>query len=194
MEAYSKIKEKNSDFEVVFISHDRDQRSFDEYFSEMPWLAVPWEDERTAPLKTTFKARGFPILVVIGPNGKTVSWDATDLLVVHGADAFPFTEERLEELQKKVDEMAKAMGWPKKLKHELHGEHELVLQYRGTDTYACDRCVQMGSSWVYTCDCEECDFDLHPKCALRKKGEEEETKSSTAGCYVCKGSDVCIKA
>ncbi|TVU46614.1 hypothetical protein EJB05_06159, partial [Eragrostis curvula] len=41
------------------------------------------------------------------------------------ADAFPFTVERLEELKKKMDDVAK--GWPEKLRHELHDEHELVL-------------------------------------------------------------------
>jgi nucleoredoxin len=39
---YNKIKEKHSDFEIVFISSERDQSSFDEFFSEMPWLALPF--------------------------------------------------------------------------------------------------------------------------------------------------------
>lgn len=180
---YNKIKEKNSDFEIVFISSDEDQSSFDDFFSEMPWLAVPWEDERKASLKKTFKIRGIPSLVAIGPTGQTVSRDAKSQLMIHGADAFPFTEERLEELQKKLDEMAK--GWPQKLKHELHDEHELVLLRRGT--YRCDGCDEMGSSWSYRCD--ECDFDLHPKCAL---GEEKMSEEAPAG-YVCEGG-VCRKA
>ncbi|XP_066378874.1 probable nucleoredoxin 1-1 [Miscanthus floridulus] len=188
---YNNIKAKNSDFEIVFISSDRDQSSFDDFFSQMPWLAVPLEDERKASLKKTFKIRGIPSLVAIGPTGQTVSRDAKAQLMIHGADAFPFTEERLEELQKKLDEMAK--GWPQKLKHALHDEHELVLLRRGT--YGCDGCEEMGSTWSYRCD--ECDFDLHPKCALgeEKKGEEEEGKSTDeapAG-HVCEGG-VCRKA
>ncbi|KAL6878463.1 hypothetical protein ACP4OV_012633 [Aristida adscensionis] len=189
---YNKIKEKNSDFEIVFISSDRDQSSFDEFFSDMPWLALPLEDERKAFLKKTFKIRGIPSLVAIGPSGQTVTKDAKALLMVHGAEAFPFTEERIQELQKQLDEMAK--GWPEKLKHELHDEHELVLMRRGT--YGCDGCEEMGSTWSYRCD--ECDFDLHPKCALEEKEEEEEEKESNgteeapAG-YMCEG-DVCRKA
>ncbi|CAL4939875.1 unnamed protein product [Urochloa decumbens] len=192
---YNKIKEKNGDFEIIFISSDRDQSSFDEFFSEMPWMALPLEDERKAFLKKTFRIRGIPSLVAIGPTGQTVSKDAKAQLMLHGADAFPFTEERLEELQKELDEMAK--GWPEKLKHELHEEHELVLLRRGPrGTYGCDGCEEMGSSWSYRCD--ECDFDLHPKCALakeEKKGEQEDGKAAEeapAG-YVCEG-DVCRKA
>ncbi|XP_044967845.1 probable nucleoredoxin 1-2 [Hordeum vulgare subsp. vulgare] len=191
VDVYNKIKEKNSDFEIVFISSDKDQSSFDDFFSGMPWLAIPLEDERKADLKKRFKIRGIPSLVAIGPDGKTVNTDAKTSLAVHGADAFPFTDERIEELEKKIDEMAK--GWPEKLKHELH-EHELVL-VRRRRPYGCDGCEEMGNSWSY--NCAECDFDLHTKCALgeEKKGEEvkgQEDAAAPAG-YVCEG-DVCRKA
>ena len=29
---------------VVFVSSDRDEPAFDEYFAEMPWLALPYAD------------------------------------------------------------------------------------------------------------------------------------------------------
>lgn len=46
VEFYNGIKssEKGNSFEMVFISSDRDQESFSEYFKEMPWLALPFED------------------------------------------------------------------------------------------------------------------------------------------------------
>lgn len=192
VDVYNKIKEKNSDFEIVFISSDRDQSSFDDFFSGMPWLALPLEDERKAYLKKMFKIRGIPSLVAIGPSGKTVNTDAKAPLAVHGADAFPFTEEKIQELEKNIDEMAK--GWPEKLKHELHEEHELVLT-RHRRPFGCDGCDEMGNSWSYYC--AECDFDLHTSCALgeKKKGEEEkghDAEAAPAG-YVCEG-DVCRKA
>ncbi|KAM0853089.1 hypothetical protein ACQ4PT_051328 [Festuca glaucescens] len=192
VDVYNKIKEKNSDFEIVFVSSDRDKDSFDDFFSGMPWLALPLGDERKAYLSKMFKIRGIPSLVAIGPDGKTVNTDAKAPIAVHGADAFPFTEERLKELEKKIEEMAKA--WPEKLKHELH-EHELVLTRRPRP-YVCDGCDEMGTSWSYAC--AECDFDLHTSCALgeEKKGEEERgqdaAETAPAG-YVCEG-DVCRKA
>ena len=30
--------------EIVFVSSDRDEKSFNEYFAEMPWLALPFEN------------------------------------------------------------------------------------------------------------------------------------------------------
>ena len=37
---YKAIKAKHPRFEIVFASSDRDDASFQEYYSEMPWLAL----------------------------------------------------------------------------------------------------------------------------------------------------------
>merc|ERR1712039_1127083 len=34
------LKEK---MEIIFVSSDRDEASFNEYFKDMPWLALPYE-------------------------------------------------------------------------------------------------------------------------------------------------------
>ena len=102
--------------------------------------------------------------------------------MAHGADAYPFTEERLKEIEAQIEEMAK--GWPEKLKDERHEEHELVLTRRSN--YVCNVCDEMGQVWSFYC--EECDFDLHPKCAL-----EKETKADAKEGWVCDG-EVCTRA
>lgn len=199
IEVYHKIKSKDSAFELIFISSDRDQTSFDEYFSEMPWLALPFGDTRKASLSGLFKVRGIPKLVAIGPSGKTVTTEARDLVMLHGAEAYPFTEQRIKEIEAEHEEMAK--GWPEKVKHTLHDEHELVLTR--SRIYICDKCDEEGHIWAY--NCEECNFDLHPKCAL----EENKVDKDGAGAnvedddvknegnpkegWVCDG-DVCFKA
>ncbi|XP_031513098.1 nucleoredoxin isoform X3 [Papio anubis] len=45
VESYRKIKEAGQSFEIIFVSADRSEESFKQYFSEMPWLAVPYTDE-----------------------------------------------------------------------------------------------------------------------------------------------------
>ena len=44
-EWYKKFKKttNGSKFDIVFVSSDRDQGSFDEYYGEMPWLALPYD-------------------------------------------------------------------------------------------------------------------------------------------------------
>ncbi|XP_034688877.1 probable nucleoredoxin 1 [Vitis riparia] len=184
IEAYQKIKTKDEAFEVIFISSDKDQTSFDEFFSGMPWLALPFGDKRKASLSRTFKVHGIPSLIAIGPTGRTVTTEVRNLVMIHGADAYPFTEEHIKEIEAQYEEMAK--GWPEKMKHALHEEHELVLTKRRV--YGCDGCEKQGHLWSFYC--EECDFDLHPKCALEEdKGskDEEMEKASPGEGWKCDG-------
>lgn len=191
IEFYHEVKAKGDDFEVVFISSDNDQTSFEEFFEGMPWLALPFGDLRKAHLARLFKVFGIPKLVVIGPSGKTISTEARELIMLHGAKAYPFTEERLKEIEAELEEMAK--DWPKKMAHALHEEHELVLTRRAI--YTCDGCEEDGRVWCF--NCEECDFDLHPNCALEeKKGPENDEDlegKSPSEEWICDGN-VCFRA
>ncbi|XP_010651408.1 probable nucleoredoxin 1 [Vitis vinifera] len=188
IEAYQNIKAKDEAFEVIFISSDRDQASFDEFFSGMPWLALPFGDKRKASLGRTFKVRSIPKLIAVEPTGRTVTTEARTLVMIHGADAYPFTEEHIKEIEAQY-EMAK--GWPEKMKHALHEEHELVLTKRGI--YRCNGCEKQGHLWSFYC--EECDFNLHPKCALEedKGSKEDEEKARPGEGWKCDG-EVCSRA
>nr|CAD1832295.1 unnamed protein product [Ananas comosus var. bracteatus] len=110
VEEYHKIKEKDDAFEVIFISYDEDQNSYNDFFSSMPWLALPFEDERVDSLSRIFKIRSIPSLVAIGATGRTITDNAKELLTIYGADAYPFTAERIKELEeeKKNDQEQKA--------------------------------------------------------------------------------------
>lgn len=198
IEVYHKIKSKHDAFEIIFISSDRDQTSFDEYFSGMPWLALPFGDTRKASLSKLFKVRGIPKLVAIEQTGRTVTTEARELVMLHGADAYPFTEKRLKEIEAEYEEMAK--GWPEKVKHALHLEHELVLTR--SQGYMCDSCDEEGKVWAFSC--EGCNYDLHPKCALGEdykatkdevnaKAEDDVKKEENSkDGWVCDG-EVCLK-
>ena len=177
IEAYHTIKGKGNAFEVIFISSDRDQSTFDEFYSEMPWLALPFGDGRKQILSRKFKIQGIPAAVAIGPSGRTITKEARKHLTAYGADAFPFTEEHLKQLEEEIEEKAK--GWPEKVKHELHPEHELIRSKRST--CICDACRDMGSGWSFCC--RRCEFDLHPKCAL-KEDENTGTQKGKEG-WIC---------
>ena len=75
-EAYKEIK-KNPEkpFEILFISSDQDQTQFESYFSEMPWLALPFENRDTKEfLSKKFKVKGIPTLVLLeAPSGKLIN-------------------------------------------------------------------------------------------------------------------------
>ena len=55
-ELYLEAQDQSRSFEIVFVSCDHDEATFDEYRAEMPWPAVPWN--AGALLKTYFQFSG----------------------------------------------------------------------------------------------------------------------------------------
>ncbi|KAM1082580.1 hypothetical protein EV1_020950 [Malus domestica] len=192
IKAYNQIKAKDNAIEIIFLSSDRDHHSFKEFFETMPWLAIPLGDPRKALLQRKFKIQAIPALVAISPSGQTLSTQARQLIQAHGADAYPFTEEHVKQLEEKLEEEAK--GWPEKVKSILHAEHELIRVLH--HDYVC-WCREPGSGWSFYC--KDCDFDLHPRCALGNNGgtkddppTAKDDPSKAAEDYICDG-DVCRK-
>jgi nucleoredoxin len=73
---------KSKGMEIVFVSSDRDETSFREYFAEMPWLALPFsERELKAGLSTKYKVSGIPSFVILGPDGSTITTDGRDAVM-----------------------------------------------------------------------------------------------------------------
>ena len=72
-EAYKEWKKDGKKIEIVFISSDRDEDSFKEYFASMPWVAIPKsKTDNINALKVAFEVKGIPFFVVVDKTGKTV--------------------------------------------------------------------------------------------------------------------------
>jgi len=54
---------KAKGLEVVFVTGDRDEAAFNEYFGEQPWLALPYGSDVIDGLTRSSKCRGFPVLL-----------------------------------------------------------------------------------------------------------------------------------
>jgi len=94
---YEELKAEGKDFEVVFVSSDRDQHGFDEYFGEMPWIAVPFTDKkRIAKLGDQFNVEGIPTLVIIDTDLSTIT--ANGVSAVQSGAEYPFRPKPLNEL------------------------------------------------------------------------------------------------
>merc|ERR1711964_265693 len=71
-EFYKKMKDAGKDFEVIFVSSDRDQASFDEYYAEMPWHALSWENKDSkGKLSTEYGVSGIPTLILLDGKDET---------------------------------------------------------------------------------------------------------------------------
>jgi len=71
---------KAKGLEVVFVSSDRDEESFKEYFGEQPWLALPFAERKVkAALSKKYKVQGIPSFVILdGETGETITTDGRD--------------------------------------------------------------------------------------------------------------------
>jgi nucleoredoxin len=70
--------ENTADFEVVFVSSDRSRQARDAYMKEanMKWPTVPFRSRSARKLKADFGIRTLPTLIVLSPDGNTVSTSA----------------------------------------------------------------------------------------------------------------------
>ncbi|XP_022313533.2 tryparedoxin-like [Crassostrea virginica] len=67
---YNRLKENNQSIEIIFVSSDRDEGSFNEYYNEMPWHALPFSDrDAKQKLADKYGVRGIPTLVILDKDG-----------------------------------------------------------------------------------------------------------------------------
>jgi len=65
-ERYKALLAANKELEIVFVSSDREEASFHEYFSSMPWTALPFSArDIKAQLSSKFGVSGIPSLVFL---------------------------------------------------------------------------------------------------------------------------------
>ncbi|GFN87254.1 nucleoredoxin [Plakobranchus ocellatus] len=77
MLVYNELKKTENFFEVIYISLDNKESSFEDYFATMPWYAIPYSDEEKRVRKIHF--RGIPILVLL--DAKTL-----DIIALNGRE------------------------------------------------------------------------------------------------------------
>jgi nucleoredoxin len=100
VETYKAARAAGKNWEIIFVSADNEESEFEEYYGEMPWLALPHEDPRTGPLNTLFEVEGIPTLVLLDPSGKVLSTELRGAVEEDPAALeFPWPRKAVESLQ-----------------------------------------------------------------------------------------------
>ena len=68
-EFYNDVNYPDKRFEIIQVSSDKDDISFNEYYMGMPWLAIPFNDPRIKALKAKFRVTGIPLLLLLNQDG-----------------------------------------------------------------------------------------------------------------------------
>eukprot|EP00735_Rhodelphis_limneticus_P009536 TRINITY_DN2797_c0_g1::TRINITY_DN2797_c0_g1_i2::g.27672::m.27672 TRINITY_DN2797_c0_g1::TRINITY_DN2797_c0_g1_i2::g.27672 ORF type:complete len:422 (+),score=143.17,sp/Q503L9/NXN_DANRE/39.18/1e-95,sp/Q503L9/NXN_DANRE/43.04/3e-40,Thioredoxin_8/PF13905.1/6.3e-31,Thioredoxin_8/PF13905.1/2.5e-31,Thioredoxin_8/PF13905.1/3.2e+03,AhpC-TSA/PF00578.16/1.3e-09,AhpC-TSA/PF00578.16/3.7e-13,Thioredoxin_2/PF13098.1/2e-09,Thioredoxin_2/PF13098.1/1.4e-12,Thioredoxin/PF00085.15/8.8e-06,Thioredoxin/PF00085.15/0.33, len=99
-EIYEGLKKAGKKIEIVFVSSDRDDKAFSEYFAEMPWLALPFADrDAKAKLSRKFKVEGIPTLVLLDSQGGVLTTDGRSTIMEDPeGKQFPWIPKKLSDL------------------------------------------------------------------------------------------------
>eukprot|EP00931_Biecheleriopsis_adriatica_P021436 TRINITY_DN1400_c0_g1_i1.p1 TRINITY_DN1400_c0_g1~~TRINITY_DN1400_c0_g1_i1.p1 ORF type:complete len:477 (+),score=130.60 TRINITY_DN1400_c0_g1_i1:81-1511(+) len=121
---------KSKGLEVIFVSSDRDEASFKEYFAEQPWLALPYEDRDTKEkLSKKFKVQGIPSLVILDAAGNTITTEGREALSADPTGKeFPWKPVPLPELLSQATVFG-AHGEQLSIQQAVEGKKALALYF-----------------------------------------------------------------
>merc|ERR1712118_449595 len=103
MGKYEEIKAAGKKFEIVFVSSDRSDDAFKEYFAEMPWLALPYADRAAKnDLSKVFGVQGIPSLVLLDTDFSVITKNGRSS-VMQDISEFPFHEKPVTDLAASAD-------------------------------------------------------------------------------------------
>lgn len=75
--------------EIIFISGCRAERDYEQYYRGMPWLAMPFDRDRSLKIMNNLGVEGYPTLIVLSAeDGKPLDHDAAVTIYSGVATAF----------------------------------------------------------------------------------------------------------
>ena len=78
---YKVVNEKKKEIEIIFISFDRDEKSFKEYYDSMPWLTLPFKSDKKQSIAQAYDIKGIPAFLIFDNKGNLK--DADGRMTVH---------------------------------------------------------------------------------------------------------------
>ena len=73
-ELYTQVNAGEKHFEVIYVSWDQTLQQYNDYYSHMSWLAIPFENSQVKEsLYQRYGVNGVPTLIVVNRNGDPVT-------------------------------------------------------------------------------------------------------------------------
>ena len=94
---YNTVNKSKKRLEIIFCSSDQSEEDFDEYYSTMPWMAIPFDDEIKEKFDDEFSVEGIPTLLLFNNKGDLVDSNAR-MTVQNKAENEKFDEKTAENI------------------------------------------------------------------------------------------------
>ena len=69
---YEVANKTEKKIEIIFVSSDRSEAEFNEYFGTMPWTSIPFGHDAIDNLNDCFEIQGIPTFLVFNKEGKLI--------------------------------------------------------------------------------------------------------------------------
>ena len=87
-EFYKTVNKDEKVLEIIFVSSDKDDEAFNEYYGTMPWIALDFKErDKKAEWSKTFGINGIPTLVLLKSDGTKLIDNARGDVAGAGNDA-----------------------------------------------------------------------------------------------------------
>ncbi|XP_063973359.1 nucleoredoxin-like isoform X2 [Diachasmimorpha longicaudata] len=93
VDTYQRIRERGHNFEVIFVSSDRSEESYNVHTESMPWLRIPFnQEERRKKLAIALDVQAIPTLVILDSRDNIITLEGrAELLEDPEGLNFPWT-------------------------------------------------------------------------------------------------------
>ena len=90
---YNQVRgEDEAAFEVVFVSSDDDQATFENHYAQMPWLSLSYDKEVFQNLFTSYDVEKIPTVILVNRDCDIVTRDLKNNIEYKGLGAFEYME------------------------------------------------------------------------------------------------------
>jgi nucleoredoxin len=73
IDAYNTWNKNEKQIEIVFVSLDKKETEFKDYYGKMPWLALPFKDSRIGKLAEKYEPPGIPFVAIVDKEENLLS-------------------------------------------------------------------------------------------------------------------------
>ena len=93
---YKKVNSEKKQIEIIFNSLDTDLKTFNEYFSTMPWIATPYESEARGQIEQACGVSGIPLLVIFDNKGNVIDDSGRNTVEYNGDESINIWKNKLQ--------------------------------------------------------------------------------------------------